>query len=173
MLDTMLRVPLAVHDPTREFALDVVPTQVRLIDVVPTIADLLEIDPDRRIEGASLVPLMEGRDSTPRMALAAQTRVGPKRLAVRHRGYKFISTVGPEREDRTMLKHPPERQLYSLADDPGELRNVIDEFPEIAQAFETVLQRQHMALSGPTMSESEEDLDPEVLERLKSLGYVE
>ena len=173
LLDSMLRVPLVVHDPTRDFELDVVPTQVRLIDVVPTIADLLEVAPDRRIEGHSLVPLMQGTDDTPRMALAAQTRVGTKRLAVRHRGYKYISTVGPEREGKTMLRNPPERQLYALATDPGERRNVVDEFPEIAQAFETVLQRQHLALSAPTMTESEEDLDPEVLERLKSLGYVE
>ena len=82
-----------------------------------------------------MIPLMEGRDATPRMALAAQCRVGPKRIAVRHRGYKYIATIGPGREDRTMLEQPPERQLYALADDPDELRNVIDEFPEIAAAI--------------------------------------
>lgn len=173
LLDTQLHVPLVIRDPTLQFEVRTVPNQVRLIDVMPTIADLLDVQPDLRLEGRSLRPLMHGQDEAPRIALAAQTRVGPKRLAVRHRGYKYIAIVGPESEDRPMLEHPPQRQLYALADDPNEMHNVVDEFPEIAEAFDSVMQRDHQALSAPAQLDPEEGIDPEVLERLRSLGYVE
>jgi arylsulfatase A-like enzyme len=56
------RVPLVIVDPRRE-ARGVVPTVVRSIDVAPTLLELVGFEVPETMDGASLLPLIEGRES--------------------------------------------------------------------------------------------------------------
>jgi tetratricopeptide (TPR) repeat protein len=76
---------------------------------------------------------------------------------VRARGWKYIRAPRPE--------------LYRLSEDPAETTNVFGDYPEIERRLgdwlEYYLAREEIAGGG------EEDLDPETLERLRSLGYLQ
>jgi arylsulfatase A-like enzyme len=60
LYDELVRVPLIVFDPTRDFSVKRVFTQVRTLDVLPTVLERLGITAAEEIHGRSLVPLMEG-----------------------------------------------------------------------------------------------------------------
>jgi len=170
--DALLSIPLILVDPTREWPVRQVASQVRLLDVLPTVAELLDVPIDSALDGRSLLPLMRGEESADRTALASQTKAGPKRIALRHMGFKYIATVGPTRPGHPLIPQPESRRLYDLNEDPGETNNIIAERPELAQMLEAELHRQHRELSGSVEPDPEQELDPQLLERLRSLGYV-
>lgn len=171
--DPLLLVPLIMRDPTRSWAVRTVPSQVRLIDVMPTIADLLRVPLSDDIDGSSLVPLLEGAEKDDRMALAGQNRFGPRRIGIRHLGLKYISTIGPPMGGRPLIPEPAERQLYDLRADPGEMRNLVAQRPEMARMLEAEMERHHGQLSGMVDPGPLDGIDPAVVERLRSLGYVQ
>jgi arylsulfatase A-like enzyme len=74
--DPLLMVPLVIYDPTRAYEQSEVTVQVRLIDVVPTISDLLGVEVIAPIDGRSLLPLMTGKETAGRRALATHTGSG-------------------------------------------------------------------------------------------------
>ena len=171
--DDLLLVPLVLHDPARHFRRSVVEEQVRLIDVLPTVADLLEIEPRGRTDGRSLRPLMEGHESGHRLALSGRTRWGPPRFSLRTGHFKLIMTVGPDRDRPKTLTPPPPVQLYDLVEDPTEKRNLVDEKPRVAKRLSEALQMHIDAISRGPQPPRTEVTDEFLLERLRSLGYVE
>lgn len=60
-----------------------------------------------------------------------------------------------------------EEELYDLASDPGELLNLVDASPERADSLRSILER----VAGPAQEETR-SVDPDTLQRLKDLGYV-
>ena len=62
--------------------------------------------------------------------------------------------------------------LFDLAVDPGELWNLLDEDPARAEQLSAELERYLDGLPPPAPAE-EGELDPETLEALKGLGYVD
>ena len=92
---------------------------------------------------------------------------------MRHLGFKYIATIGPGRGGRPLLPEPAGRQLYDLGNDPMERRNLVSERPELADMLHAELERRHGEFSGMVDPGPEEEMDPAVLERLKSLGYVQ
>jgi arylsulfatase A-like enzyme len=173
--DPLLMVPLVIYDPTRAYEQSEVTVQVRLIDVLPTISDILGVEVVAPIDGRSLLPLMTGEETAGRQALATHTSKGPLRAAIRDRGFKYIAIVGR----RDSKKHPkitplpPQHQLYDLSVDPGEQDNLAETNPELTQAFGAALKTIRAGLKADEQFEAPEITDPALLERLKSLGYVE
>ena len=173
LLDDQVRVPLILRDPTRRFRLRVVEPQVRLFDVLPTVAELLDVPLATEHDGCSLVPLLEGRDTSERIAVLGNTKAGPLRIGVRALGIKYTRTVEGAISDQPLLPEPPARELYELGSDPGEEHNLAGDRPEALEAFERLmLERLPRAGGKPVAPELPEDADPELLERLRSLGYV-
>ncbi len=170
--DPLLTVPLVLYDPTHDYAVREVSAQVRLLDTLPTIAEILGVKIDRAIDGSSLVPLMNGSDSEDRLALASQTRRGPLRASVRTLGFKFITTLGPGRGTIPLLPEPPPQQLYDLIADPEESRNLVADRPELARMLLRILDERFSGFRETLEPETANGIDPAVLERLKSLGYV-
>jgi arylsulfatase A-like enzyme len=173
--DPLLMVPLVIYDPTRTYSQTEVTAQVRLIDVVPTIAELLGVEIATPIDGRSLLSLMTGKETAGRQAFASHTSKGPLRAAIRDRGFKYISIVGRPGSKKfpKMTPTPPQQQLYDLNADPEEWDNLTEENPEITEAFESALKTIRARLKADERIEAPEITDPELLERLRSLGYVE
>jgi arylsulfatase A-like enzyme len=163
---------------------------VGLIDLMPTLLDLVGVAlPDATLMGRSLAPLLRGADDGAALARrpivseawhpTASGRRGaeaivPPTLAVRRGPHKLIRYKGPE---------GARYAFYDLSSDPREQRDrfaeggaEVDALRAIADAYEA----QSAALAArlglpPLVTEAPdvEDMDPQRLEALRALGYVE
>src|SRR5262249_10629190 len=108
----LLHVPLIVYVPDAEP--HVVDGPVSGLDVFPTIADLAGIDiADVGVEGESLVPqIFYGRDARERIVFAETNFPDPLRAVISNR-FKLIYNLKAN-----------VYELYDLAKDPGEKKNV-------------------------------------------------
>ena len=106
----LLRVPgRSVHDRT-------IPEQVRFIDFLPTLIDLLGVESPPGLDGRSLVALLDPGGNLPALPAYSQTTFleeylgGPRLRSLRLRGWKYIEGI--------------DQELYDLARDPGERRDL-------------------------------------------------
>ena len=170
--EELIRVPLVVKPPSAfDFAPgSVVSTPVRLMDLFPTVLDIVGIDPQeslrKRIEGKSLVPFLHGDGCKPYEYVITEKDMrssGRLLFSFRTEEWKFIfdgATKG--------------RELYRLSDDPNEMQNVVEAFPDVAGTFEGLL-RQRLAQIA---TRSKNVIIPEIVEsrevddRLRALGYL-
>ena len=165
--DPLVRVPLVIADPADPRPGRRVAAQVRLVDVLPTIAARLGAPHALEIEGRDLGPLLRGEESEPRLAFGGETRVGPPRWFVRTGTHKYIESAGAD----APAPGAPERELFDLAADPREQRDVAALEPELSDALALLLAEHR---SGDPAGPAAPPLDslPEPLrERLRALGY--
>jgi len=172
LFDEQIRIPLVLAAPgltsSRTHA------RVETIDLLPTLLELLELDaPGLEIPGRSLVPALragaQGRDRVFSAARAVSGRHAdrgyrlqpPRRLlSVRSERWKLIRYPGVDDD-------PVE--LYDLAADPGEERDVAPGHPEVRDALLEELARWHEG----TRARPAPELPDEVREGLEALGYLE
>src|SRR4051812_41469302 len=137
--------------------------RVATIDVVPTALGLLGLDADRALLGRDLRPLMNGRPlaSDPFYQESLFGRLNCHWAALRgwvQDDWKLITGAEPE--------------LYNLADDPTERRNLASSDPARLRRMTDDLQRglQRLAPGGDRAQPRAVSADQE--ERLRSLGYT-
>jgi choline-sulfatase len=155
--DTTLRVPLIAAGAGASTAV-VVDAPVTLADVAPTLivwSGLPALDAD----GIDLRPLIDGAPAGDR-ALYAESFAplldfgwAPLR-SLRRNDYKFIAA--------------PRAELYDLGADPQEDTNVIADRADLARELAARVER----LSGPELPARTASTDPDVLARLRALGYA-
>jgi len=156
LYDESLLVPLIIHDPSRDYPVKRITTQVRTIDTMHTIVDLLGLSPTEGLLGRSLVPLMNG------------TEANHRRFALRNGTHKLIVTP----VDRGKLQ----LELYDLASDPGERANTAQENPEIrTRLFKALISlRDGMRRYGQPHYRIDEMNDaPGVARQVRKLGTSE
>jgi arylsulfatase A-like enzyme len=134
LFDEIVNVPFLVCFPKKIAPGRVIHTQVRGIDVLPTILELLEIPVPEYLEGRSLMPVLRGEEAEDRIAFIQTSRAGygeadplnvtDRIRAVRTPEWKLVHYDYQENQTRF--------ELYRLAEDPDEQRNVIDSFPREA-----------------------------------------
>ncbi|MEM8934097.1 MAG: sulfatase [Acidobacteriota bacterium] len=152
-----LDVPFLVHVPGVEPRR--VGQPVQQIDVLPTLVDLFGLSADPSVQGASLMPLVDGGDLAPRPLIATMDYEGRAGLAVVVDRFKWITP-------RSADFGPP--RLYDLVADPQERRDLIDERPVLAGWLESLARRaERVETEAATV-----DLDPETRRRLEALGYL-
>jgi arylsulfatase A-like enzyme len=173
LLDTMVRVPLILHDPSANYSSRVVDQQVRLTDVMPTVADLLDVSADRPLDGRSVLPLISGEESEDRLALVGQAKNGPVRVGLRSMGFKYIKSVPNPGPRDPLFPEPPPVQLYDLSADPDERNNLAELRPGMVAELDRMLLQRHPAVNMLVSPELTGESDPLLLERLKSLGYLD
>ena len=170
LFDELVRVPLILFDPTREYPVRRVASQVRTVDVVPTILDLLDTDADPTLDGRSLVPLMIGSEREDRLAFSYLDLHGPERAAVRFAGFKLIRNLEAARS--AAARHSA---LFDLRRDPAERRDVSRKQPAALQRasvqLDAVLER--IDAEGRPSFPNITDVPDELQERLRALGYVD
>jgi arylsulfatase A-like enzyme/lipopolysaccharide biosynthesis regulator YciM len=155
-----IRVPLVLWRPGLVPAGRVVTDPVRLVDVAPTILDLVGAPALPAPHARSLVPLLEGRRAGPPPPAYSETLL-PK-------FYMNWAPLRALRDGRYKLIDAPRPELYDLATDPSESRNLYAERSQTAGALRQGLER--LAAAGDAMSL--QTLDREAMEKLAALGYI-
>jgi len=157
-----MRVPFIVAGPGVPAARAIRP-RVATIDVLPTALGLLGFDTDRSLLGRDLRPLMNGRDvaADPFYQESLFGRLNCHWATLRgwvEDDWKLITGASPE--------------LYNLADDPGELKNLAASDPARVKRMTDDLQRgmQRLAPGGDRAQPRAASAEQE--ERLRSLGYT-
>lgn len=130
LYNEVIRVPLIVRVPGWHHRM--IKTPVSILDVGPTLLDLLGEDAPSDYDGMSLVPLMLGQEVADRpifSELLPYTSWKEHHKAVMLGDWKMISVLSAGSEE-----------LYNLAEDPGEKKNLIKEKPEDAQRLRKALE---------------------------------
>lgn len=168
-----LHVPFVIKWPASiEAPPAVVAEPVSLVDLVPTLADGLALGAaGTGFQGSSLLP--EALDDRPGgLPIYAITRGGhdpdkaPRtRLMLDAEGWRIL--LGPE-DDHL--------RLYRSATDAAETQNLASDEPLMAllmrQAVLSQWHRNRNLLGSVEPAEQADDLDPELLEQLEALGYL-
>jgi len=150
---------------------------VSLMDVAPTLLSLAGLPPDPGYRGQDLAPsCRSGTEPPPEMIQAESMEFGPERFCVRDGNLKLILTPRPDRQlSGSVTITPRPIELFDLGSDPGE-RVDLSRFlgGPVRTLMHFAWQRADKALfSGRSTPPNPEDLPPELLEKLRSLGYVQ
>ncbi len=165
LYDELLHVPLIFHWTGKPVVPRRIDSLVGLVDVAPTIAELVGLPPLPRADGISLASTIESEAAVgPRIVLAhkketkaEKERWRPERHALTAARWKLIrSSEGP-------------LELFDLESDPGELRSVHDENPEVLERLSRILDDLLASTPDPLEQRS---MSPEVRAALRALGYV-
>ncbi|MCI0616841.1 sulfatase-like hydrolase/transferase [bacterium] len=159
LYDATLKVPLMISSPGLKSSR--ISQVVRLVDVAPTILALAGLPPfpsQTGPEGISLVPIMRGQQKDlPAYSETYYTNLlmgwAPLR-SIRTGQFKWIDAPTPE--------------LYNLSSDPNEKKNLY------ASGSVPLSMKREMDRFAATKPIAAQDMktDPEVRERLASLGYI-
>jgi arylsulfatase A-like enzyme/Tfp pilus assembly protein PilF len=153
-----LHVPLILYEPHR-FGARTVVEPVRHVDIVPTILDAIDATVPPMLDGRSLVPLATGNAAPPTAAyfesLSASINRGWAPLYGVSRGsLKYIDLPIPE--------------LYDVAADPAESRDLIGSRPAEARELQQLL----AGLRADDRKLAPARENAETREQLRSLGYL-
>ncbi len=137
------------------------------VDLAPTVVDVLGLEPMKKADGLSMVPLMTGKDV--QRPLYSVTEFLDGNRALRVGNYKLIRSAGNRVE------------LYDLADDRGETKDLSSSHPVARRMTEVYLgeglaapdkrQRLQDIATKRSFQAGEADIDPMMRRQLEALGY--
>ncbi len=163
--DATLKVPLIVHWPGKLPAKRSVAAQVRLIDLYPTILDLVWIQPQGKSSGISLKPWLTSQKTADTSQPSYCETFTPwlhfgwsRLIGIRQNGWKYVDA--------------PRAEIYDLARDPRELANAYSQQKKRADEMKQWLVHNGALESKPQPVSTGQEIDPEMLEKLASLGYA-
>ncbi len=161
LYDATLLVPLIIKPGVSLGPIKEVSSQVSTVDILPTVLQIANVGAPPKIAGRGLLGAMQGRETGASEAYSetyypAQFGWSPLR-AVRRAKTKYIEA--------------PKAELYDLSRDPGELRNLYGQQPELAAGLQQRLTSIAGTPAKPGAAKSP-IVDPEEFDRLAALGYV-
>lgn len=163
--DDVLRVVFMLRPVGDSFTPRRVNDLVSLVDVVPTVLELMDLNSgNSRFQGESAVPLMRGESRPDKATFTHAVSRMPIRHSARQGQWRFI-----------LHRVTREEELYNLAEDPGELTNILDQHPQQASHMRRLLRDQldfdralRATLDVPL---EESELDAQTQAELNGLGY--
>ena len=175
LYNEVIRVPLILRYPPRIPEGTVIEDRiVQSLDLAPTVLDLAGIEKPAAMQGQSLVPLIRGGKAAWRPYAISESPFADKKALISGK-WKYIYTPGTRPLNPVLrVEKAPGRSLHNLEDDPGELRNVYAENPEIGGKLHAILLGL-LPESERARLAAKKDLEahPDVVEQLKSLGYLQ
>lgn len=146
--DSTMRVPFWMRGPN--IPTQTVESQARLLDLLPTLLKYLKLPLPQNLDGrvlpenAGLPAFIESR--FPELQLGWSPLLG-----IRTNEWKYIQAPKPE--------------LYSLAQDPGEKKNLAAAKPDIVRKLQS-------QIPANTFNDKQEKISAEMAEQLAALGYM-
>ncbi|HVS13924.1 MAG TPA: sulfatase-like hydrolase/transferase, partial [Thermoanaerobaculia bacterium] len=171
--DTTVHVPLIVRAPFPELAGRVVEEAVSHVDLAPTVLAAAGVASPPHLQGASLLPLVLGAEtlgSEPLESGGERVVYSESLYPLLHYGWAPLRAV---RGRRSKHIEAPQPELYDLAADPGETRNLYAGRPREAEELARRLAELREAIEvGPEGAGRPREVDAEALAQLQALGYV-
>jgi len=176
-----IQVPLIIKFPGGRAAGTRVDSYARLVDIMPTILDELGVKGEAdNMDGRSLLSLLNsgqpGEERMFRSALDSDILGGhiPHKTTLNQGSIKVILNDSYTPEMLAFFWTPPPQQerleIYDLANDPGERRNLALVKPEMARRLLAYLEKNSRPTRKGTSRTS--DAMDKIREELKSLGYI-
>ncbi len=167
--EELVRIPFIMVGPGIEPG-KVVEAPASIIDVAPTILDYLDLPVPGSMLGTSLLPVMSGAGLPCSYQFYETGIYKQERIVrgVRAGGWKLIL----DHEDTPV-------ELYDVARDALEKNNVIKSHGKVKETLAAAFNAWRLEIEqgheppAATQDQQVPDTDPELLERLKALGYVE
>lgn len=163
LYDATIRVPLLVRLPAGAERGRRVAARVGLVDVAPTVLEAAGVKVPEAVQGRSLLALARGAREGERASYAESEY--PRRVF----GW---SPLYAWRAERFLFVETPRRELYDLRADPGATRNLASERPRVVAGMSAEIEKARRAWSGGAPVTLETRGNPELVERLASLGYA-
>jgi arylsulfatase A-like enzyme len=170
LYEELMRVPLLLVLPGEKHKGRRVAAPVQTTDVYPTVLGLLKVE--------EIPPQLQGRS----LFDAIEERADPKRpvfgealVSRRHRPWNFGQMVSVRSGGWKLIYNRWSRsgELYDLAQDPGETQDLVDRQPERARDLLRMIAAQDRENAKRSHRvKGTEELPEDVVEGLKSLGYV-
>ena len=141
LFEPTTRIPLMVRHPDGLGAGQRIAPIVQPPDILPTVLDFLGVPIPPSVQGGSILPLLRGEEERLReRAFSGRYPQGPfyAPLARAFDGFAGADrvteplTVTTEEWALICAPAPWPSRLYNLTQDPGQTRNVIDAYPEVA-----------------------------------------
>ena len=195
------RIPLLVIWPGHIVGGRTLEQPVSMIDILPTLLDLVGLPPPEILQGRSLAPLLRGQAMDVRPVILDEFRVDEAtgemigNLEIIDGRWGASLEIAPVAEGadpglgrhevpaggRWGAVHPfyaqaPRLLLYDLHQDPFALRAVNDQHPDVLARYRRVLREHwqaHRALATQFHQDGGAALDPEQLQQLRALGYIQ
>ena len=183
LYETHIRIPLLIRAPWLKEKGKYSSAFLQQIDLFPTFCDLAGAEVPKDLRGLSIVGALRDRSSIPipRYVIAEYKCYGIKRTAIRTRAYKLIYQQRADRE--VFMKHVkrPELlpsvsfdkdtfQLYHVLKDPHEKTDI---WPKLqnkeGQRLLTIIKKE---ISDAHPSSRVRNVDPDLVEQLRSMGYT-
>ena len=178
LFDEVVRVPLVVKPPHSRPEIRSIATPVRNVDIMPTILDYCRAPIPKDIEGVSLRPFMEGKN-TPSFPAYME-------IFYQERGSIDHLMMGFRTETHKLIYDmiQGDKLLFDLQADPGEHRNLLSSgtseiTDQTAKSLEGRVREamlSHLGLESLdelAQMKLTEKMDRETQERLRALGYIE
>jgi arylsulfatase A-like enzyme len=161
--DELLRVPFIMRWPGHLATGRRVEEQVRIVDVAPTVLDLLGLPVPPGLDGESVLPILQEKETAPRIAFAENMLFAEERIGIRTQEHKYVRWADGREE------------VYDLASDPAERVNLV------AVISTTEPLRELYAAAAPKLGDGRRsltakpapELDPRTEHALRALGYVQ
>jgi arylsulfatase A-like enzyme len=175
LYDEQLRVPLILYPGNPATPGTRIAPMVRTVDLHPTVVELAGLEAPKlsqQMEGVSLVRLLEAPEAPlPIDYVYAQRR--PSDEARAKRGWEDGLVIAAQNlEEKYIFYEARADEYFDLTHDPGERVNLASERPTEAEALRRWLLETYSRVRAARPGE-EQQIQPEFLEELRALGYVE
>lgn len=175
LFEEQTHVPLLIRFPAGQFAGKKVAMPVSLLDVFPTLLDWLKIPaPNVPLDGSSLMPILESGATRPLPVVSSLMHCWfdpaiPPILALTYPRYKIVVTFAAPKSGKDDIK------AYDRQEDPREMQPLSAQPPAEWQQSLPIIRKFRAYLNQPQYKQRKlqgKDLDPELREQLKALGYL-
>jgi arylsulfatase A-like enzyme len=160
--EEMIASPMAYRPPGGVAGGRTISRPTPMLDLLFTLCRVLEIETPPLHQGRE-IPELLGRDA-PAEATPVLSEIPPHLYALRSGPWKLIRRGSPR---------APDWRLFNLAEDPGERCNLAAAQPDTLARLRGYLEGRVAELGRATLMEVSSTTDPELLERLRSLGYIQ
>jgi arylsulfatase A-like enzyme/Tfp pilus assembly protein PilF len=163
--DSTIHVSLVVRPPEAPEGGRVVDKAVSHVDIFPTVLDAVGLSAPKRVDGQSLLPFVRGGTVERDQGVYSESL-----YPLLHYGWAPLRAL---RTDDHKLISAPRPEVFDVAADPREMRDLSLAQPVVTDELETRLSDLRAKIeSEAPMAGAAPDIDPETLAQLQALGYA-